>query len=442
MRAGRWTRPAIARVCSRWRDLRNVGTKVGYSSLGPEVGIGAPAGNCVQTSGACLRSIDTTSNDGLMGPGNNTYTNQTNVNLGTSFSAPIVSGVAALMRAVNGNLTPAQLIARIEASATPFPPAGTTPVCSSSVSSSVECACTTTTCGAGMVNAFSAVKAALNPIAAVKIPSNLTTGAASYDASGSVAACNQSIKSYAWSATGGVTVPAGSTNPQVIATWNGAAGKLVLIVTDMAGNTDTDTVTFTASGATTSGPSSAGSSANACPRPMTFTPAAPTIDAAFAPATVAPNATAVLTLTLTNSNPFVLTQSAITESLPANLTLLTTPAPATTCSGASMMLSSGAGSVTLTNANIPASGSCEITMSVKSATEATYTNTLGVNALMTGPAGGNVVASMAALDVAANGGSSGGGGSGKSGGGALDIWDLMLVGGVLLAGRRRIRPRP
>ncbi len=42
--------------------LRNVGTKVGYSSLGPEVGIGAPAGNCVNTTAGspCLRSIDTT----------------------------------------------------------------------------------------------------------------------------------------------------------------------------------------------------------------------------------------------------------------------------------------------------------------------------------------------------------------------------------------------
>jgi serine protease len=422
--------------------LRNVGTKVGYSSFGPQVGIGAPAGNCVNLSGACLRSIDTTSNDGLTVPGNNTYTNQTNVNLGTSFSAPIVSGVAALMRAVNGNLTPAQLIARIEASATPYPPPGTTPVCSSSVSSTSECACTTTTCGAGMVNAFSAVKAALNPIAAVRIPSNLAPGTATYDASGSMAACNQTIQSYAWSATGGVTVPAGSTGPQVMAKWTGP-GTLVLTVTDMAGHSDTDTVTFTASGATTSGPSSAGTSANACPTPMTVTPAAPTIEAAFAPATVAPNATAVLTITLKNSNPFVLTQSAITESLPANISLLTAPAPATTCSGASKMLSSGAGSVTLTNANIPASGSCQITMSVQSATAATYTNTLAVNALMTGPAGGNAVASTATLDVAASsGGGNGSGSSGKSGGGALDIWDLMLVGGVLLAGRRRIRPRP
>ena len=81
--------------------LRNVGTKVGYSSLGPEVGIGAPAGNCVNTAAGspCLRSIDTTVNEGATTPGANSYSDQTNSNLGTSFSAPIVSGIAALMRA-------------------------------------------------------------------------------------------------------------------------------------------------------------------------------------------------------------------------------------------------------------------------------------------------------------------------------------------------------
>ena len=69
--------------------LRNTGTKVGYSSLGPEVGVAAPAGNCINTSGDCLRSIDTTTNLGTTTPGANSYTNETNVNLGTSFSAPI-----------------------------------------------------------------------------------------------------------------------------------------------------------------------------------------------------------------------------------------------------------------------------------------------------------------------------------------------------------------
>ncbi len=122
--------------------LRNIGTKVGYSSLGPEVGIAAPAGNCVNSSGPCLRSIDTATNTGLTVPGANTYTNQINYNLGTSFSAPIVSAIAGLMRAVNANLTPTQLIARIESSATPFPQPAGLPQCPAVASDgSGECAC-------------------------------------------------------------------------------------------------------------------------------------------------------------------------------------------------------------------------------------------------------------------------------------------------------------
>ena len=245
--------------------LRNVGTKVGYSSLGPEVGIGAPAGNCVNTTAGapCLRSIDTTVNEGLTVPGASGYTDQTNSNLGTSFSAPIVSGIAALMRAANANLTPPQLIARIKASATPYPQPVTTPPtpqCVNGSTSSVECACTTTTCGAGMVNAFKAVKAALNPIAAVKIPAGFTSGSGTFDAGGSAPACNATIATYAWSKSGAVVINSGMTSAQVNVTANGA-GTLTLVVTDSAGNTDTAMVNISAGGAGTAAPASAGTSA-------------------------------------------------------------------------------------------------------------------------------------------------------------------------------------
>jgi serine protease len=426
--------------------LRNVGTKVGYSSLGPEVGVAAPAGNCVQSSGPCLRSIDTTTNSGLTTPAENTYTNQTNANLGTSFSAPIVAGIAALMRAENANLTPVQLIARIKSSATPFPQPTGTPVCTSDTSSSVECACTTTTCGAGMVNAFSAVKAALDPIAVVSLPpAGFTRGNATLDASGSVAACGATIASYAWSSTGSVSIVSGAASAQVNIKSTTGAGTLTLTVTDSAGNTDTASVAFGASGAHTAAPSAAGSSASACITAMSVTPAAPTVKAAFAPASVAVNAASVLTLTLSNSNGFDLTQSGFTLTLPANLDVAPSPPVASTCAGAALSLANTSSSITLAAANIPAGGSCEVTLSVSSATAATYTATLGANALSTGPAGGNAADVTASLNVTASGGSgaaSGGGGGG--GGGAFDWLDMMFVAGVLLAGRRGIvrRPRP
>ncbi|HEX3397913.1 MAG TPA: S8 family serine peptidase [Steroidobacteraceae bacterium] len=413
--------------------LRNVGTKVGYSSLGPEVGIGAPAGNCVNTSGPCLRSIDTTVNEGLTVPGTNSYTDQTNSNLGTSFSAPIVSGIVALMRAANANLTPGQLIVRIKASATPFPQPVTTPAtpqCVAGSSSSVECICTTGTCGAGMVNAFSAVKAALNPISAVKIPAGFIGGNGIFDAGGSAAACGATIVSYAWTKTGAVVINSGASSAQANVTSSGT-GTLNLVVTDSAGHTDTAVVNLTANGANTNAPSSAGTGASACIAPMTVTPVAPTVAAAFSPASVEANTEAILAVTFNNSNAFALTQSGITVSLPANLSL-GAQAPASTCGGASLSLSSTSSSVTLSGANIPASGSCQISFGVKSSTANSYTASIPSNALVTGPAGANAAPASATLTVTAASSSSSSAGGGRGGGGGLDWMDIMLVTGVLL----------
>ena len=228
--------------------LRNVGTKVGYSSLGPEVGIAAPAGNCVVTSGLCYRSIDTTYNTGATTPGGNSYTDQNNFNIGTSFSAPIVSGIAALMRAVNANLTPPQLIARIKSSSKPFPQPAGLPQCPTlAADGSGECACVPGQCGAGMVNALSAVNAALNPIGAIS-----ATGNTEFDASASVAACNLTIASYSWAATGGINIVSGGSSAQVMVTSTGTVGTLMLTVKDSAGHVDnTASVSFTGSGVAT-----------------------------------------------------------------------------------------------------------------------------------------------------------------------------------------------
>jgi serine protease len=421
--------------------LRNVGTKVGYSSLGPEVGIGAPAGNCVNvTAGSpCLRSIDTTINEGQTIPAGNGYTDQINSNLGTSFSAPIVSGIAALMRAANANLTPPQLIARIKASATPYPQPVTTPPtpqCVNGSTSSVECACTTTTCGAGMVNALSAVKAALNPIAAVKIPAGFTSGSGSFDAGGSAPACGATIASYAWTSTAAIHIVSGATSSTVNVMATGA-GTLTLVVTDSAGKSDTAIVTFTASRATTVAPAVAGSAAAACIAPMTVVPVAPVVGEVFSPSTIEANAPAMLVVTFSNSNPFALTQSGVTVSVPAGVTL-GTQAPSSTCSGAALSLTSTSSSVTLSGANIPANGNCAVSISVMSATAGSYAASIPANALVTGPAGSNVQPASALLTVGPASTLVGAGAApapSGGGGGALDWMDILLVAGVMLVAR-------
>jgi serine protease len=271
--------PGVAGIAG----LRHAGTKVGYSSLGPEIALSAPAGNCVNTSGSCLYSIDTTFNLGITGPTTNSYTDQTNTNLGTSFSAPIVAGIAGLMLSVNGNLKSAQLIARLQEGATkPFPsnpaaPGGTCHVPSgpNDVQTS-ECNCTTSTCGAGMANAAGALAAALRPIAAVKLPANVTPGSSvTLDGSGSGAACNHSLAADQWVSSDPTGHPVSSPNGQSTTVTAPVAGSftVTLTVTDDAGRTDSATVTINPTSATTGAPAAAGASAClaaiAVPSPVT-----------------------------------------------------------------------------------------------------------------------------------------------------------------------------
>ena len=270
--------------------LREDGTKVGYSSLGPQIAISAPAGNCVNTLAGqpCLYSIVTTTNSGTTVPATNTYTDAYNYNVGTSFAAPQVAAIAALMLAVNANLTPGQLIARLQAAAQPFPvsSAADMPTCHVPTSSTdlqtSECNCTTSTCGAGMVNASGALQQALRPIAAVSVPPVFTPGSiVPLDASGSGAACNASIVSYQWTVETPTTdAPlisnAGSAHASIAAPGAGATYVLTLTVTDSAGRSDSTPITLKFNSSSTPAPASAGDAA--CLTAVSYTVGAPTSD--------------------------------------------------------------------------------------------------------------------------------------------------------------------
>lgn len=294
--------------------LRHAGTKVGFSSLGPEIALSAPAGNCVNTTAGspCLYPITTTFNSGTTTPGSGAYTDQINVpNLGTSFSAPIVSGIAGLMLSVNGNLSPSQLIARLKAGSLPFPQTSTSspapPMChvpsgSASDLQTNECICTLDgqTCGAGMANAPGALQQALRPIAAVKVPASVSPGMnVALDASGSGAACNQTVSSYQWSSsdpTNHPVNPATGSMTTVTAPASGAAPFTVtLTVTDGAGKADTATVTVNPTSATSTAPATAGT--NACLTPISVP--APPITVSVSPATGSLQAGSGATETLT-----------------------------------------------------------------------------------------------------------------------------------------------
>lgn len=188
--------------------VRHEGNKVGYSSFGAEVGISAPAGNCVNTGGACLFPINTTSNSGTYTPATPTYTDSTDYTVGTSFATPMAAGVAGLMWSVHADFTPALLIQRLKSGARSFVADPALPTCPQLVPDSDvkagQCNCTASTCGAGLLNAFGAVSEALRPVARATVSGGGTTGlAVTLNASGSEVATGRSIASYRWSAVQG-----------------------------------------------------------------------------------------------------------------------------------------------------------------------------------------------------------------------------------------------
>jgi len=132
----------------------NDGDHASYANSGTQVAISAPGGGCGATrivNGTCATPslIVTTSNDGAAGPGNFVYDLRS---AGTSFATPIVSGVVALMLAVNPQLTPAQVTAVLKNTARAHP-AGTYCTTGSNVG----------TCGAGLLDADAALATAPNP---------------------------------------------------------------------------------------------------------------------------------------------------------------------------------------------------------------------------------------------------------------------------------------
>ncbi len=149
--------------------LRHLGSKVGYSDLGPEIALSAPAGNCVNLTGECLYPLLTTTNSGTTTPvaAEDAYTDGTNATAGTSFSAPLVAGTAALMLAAQPLFNPDEVRKLLRDSARAFPTTGEAPevgLCHAPTFDEngfaieqLECYCTTSTCGAGMLDASAAV---------------------------------------------------------------------------------------------------------------------------------------------------------------------------------------------------------------------------------------------------------------------------------------------
>ena len=399
--------------------LRNVGTKVGFSSLGPQISLAAPAGNCVNTSGACVYPIDTTSNSGTTTPGLNGYTDQLNPSLGTSFSAPIVSGIAALMVSVNSNLTAPQLIARLKEGASAFPVSADTTVPNCHVPSgasdlqTAECNCTTSTCGAGMANAPGALKAAARPIAAVSLPANVSAGQnVTLSALGSAAACGHTVAAYAWSVVGSSTTAlqgANTASATLVAPTSGSI-TVQVVVTDDAGLTDTAQATVSSTAAATAAPAAANN--GTCP--VAATP----VMVSVSPATVTLQAAASQLFSATLTNTANTAVSWEVNGIVGGNAAVGTITASGMYTAPSMVTSAVTASITAVSAaDASRNGSAQVT----------------VNPAASAATGGSSTASGSTAGSAAS--SSGGGG------GSLDVLTLVGFGAlVLYQTLRRIQP--
>jgi len=137
----------------------NDGESASYADVGPQVTLSAPGGGCgiSKVNGSSCTGpvsvIRTLSNSGQASPGAFTVTSSA----GTSFAAPMVSGVIGLMLALQPSMAPADIINALKASARPHPP-GT------------YCAANQNMCGAGLLDADAALSATAPATRAAQAP--------------------------------------------------------------------------------------------------------------------------------------------------------------------------------------------------------------------------------------------------------------------------------
>lgn len=252
--------------------LRHVGTKVGYSDVGSQVALSAPGGNCVNVddSGPCLYPIVTTLNAGTQAPAASIYSNgTTHPSVGTSFSSPQVAATVAMMLDAAPALTADQVRRMLQSSARAFPTSGvaadeTGPITQCRAPSAgvqqLQCYCTTSTCGAGMLDAAAAV--ALAPSSAVITPvitSPTTTTAGesiTLSAAATVEPAGRQVESVVWRIISGgdVATLAAPTNAETVSLNATGSGTVVVqaTVTDSLGFTTSSTQTITVASSSSS----------------------------------------------------------------------------------------------------------------------------------------------------------------------------------------------
>ena len=227
--------------------IRHIGTKVGFSDLGPQIALSAPAGNCVNlgANDPCLYPMVTTTNAGSTTPvAGGIYSDAFAPSFGTSFASPLVAGAAALMLSLQPALTPAEVKSTLQATARPFPTAtvdeggATVPMCiAPNGVDQLQCVCTTGLCGAGMLDVRGALLATLSVQARIGIETvSPVAGTPVVLSSSSLVGAGRSIATYQW-----VLVDGGG----IVSGFDGAADGPTVSLSPTAAGTFTVSLTTT-----------------------------------------------------------------------------------------------------------------------------------------------------------------------------------------------------
>ncbi|MCJ0765764.1 S8 family peptidase [Variovorax terrae] len=252
--SGALKRPADCRGVLAVGAVQPNGLKTDYSNVGANMGLMAPGGSGTQGSSTNLYS---SLNLGTTVPATNGY----GYKQGTSFSAPLAAGVASLMLTLNPALTPAQLVARLQAGARPHTFTASYAQCDAG--GGLACNCTTAACGAGLLDAGNSTLQALNPVVLIAPVGSPGAGATiTLDGRASAAAVGAALVGYRWelAAGSGASIQSpGSAVTTAVLSQNPGNFVFRLTVTDNAGRSSADSLSVsTLSGGGGSGGSSGG----------------------------------------------------------------------------------------------------------------------------------------------------------------------------------------
>ena len=234
------TRPADCQRVMAVTSVRQDGAKAAYASFGAQVALAAPGGSPEGGNASLLLSTD---NGGSQSPA----ASGDGFKQGTSFAAPQAAGVAGLMLAVNPALSPAQLIARMQAGVRPHALSASLPLCSAG--SPRVCNCTPETCGSGLLDAAQAVQLATGPAAVIEPLGSVLPGSRiALDGRVSAAIPGSQIVAYRWAQLAGPAVALADAETALAQATLPLEGRYVfrLQVTDDLGRSAEDSVTVVA----------------------------------------------------------------------------------------------------------------------------------------------------------------------------------------------------